>query len=430
MNTFRYLKLAFDILVHSKLRSWLSIIGIVIGVASVIAIMSLGEGMQQQLEERLGGLGADIITISKGFERASGPGGGFREHGGEQEGGGASNGESSSKEPKNITDRDIQALKLIPNIAYVGGVVSGRADTEYLSETASVSIQGVDTKVWKHMITTELESGRYLSQGDKNVIVVGPGVTHGLFKQDIQLNRQIMIEGKLFKVVGILKEASGFGGSSRAVYMPIEMARTVLENVGDKEFQSISIKVKDANLIDDTETQITNKLMLTRAVNEKTKDFTISSVKATQETISSMLNAMTLFLGAIAAISLLVGAVGIANTMFTTVLQKTKEIGIMKAVGAKNRTILLIFLFNAGMIGLTGGLIGVGLGILLSKGVPILLQMATIRLGAGSSTMTTVVTPTLVLFVTSFSMLIGLISGVIPAHRASKMNPVDALRYE
>lgn len=430
MNTLRYLKLAFNILVHSKLRSWLSVIGIVIGVSSVIAIMSLGEGMQQQMEENLGGLGADIITISPGAERAFGPGGGFREHGGE---GRDSNEESSSKEPKNITDRDIQALKLIPNVAYIGGVVSGRGDMGYLSETASVSVQGADTKVWKHMITTELESGRYLSQGDKNAIVIGHGVADGLFKQDIQLNRQVTIEGTPFKVVGILKESKGFGGGGgdRGIYMPIEMARLVLDSVGDKELNSISIKVKDANLITETEEAITNKLMLVRAVTEKTKDFSINSIKATQETISSMLNSMTLFLGAIAGISLLVGAVGIANTMFTTVLQKTKEIGIMKAVGAKNKSILSIFLLNSGMIGLTGGLIGLGIGILLSKGVPVLLQAASIRLGGGgSTTITTVVTPTLALFVTSFSMLIGLISGVIPAYRASKMNPVDALRYE
>lgn len=422
MNIFKYLKLAFNILVHSKLRSWLSIIGIVIGVASVIAIMSLGEGMQQQMEENLGGLGADIITISPGAEKASGPGGGFRRHGEEES-------QVSSTKSKNITNRDVQALKLVPNIAYVGGVVSGRGDIEYLSETASASIQGIDTKVWKYMVTNDLESGRYLSQGDKNVVVVGHGIADGLFDQDIQLNRQVTIEGTPFRVVGILEETSGFGGNSKSVYMPIEVARLVLEDVGDKEFDSISIKVKDADILEETETQITRKLMLVRAVTERTKDFSVSSIKAMQETISSTLNTMTLFLGAIAAISLLVGAVGIANTMFTTVLQKTKEIGIMKSVGAKNRTILLIFLFNSGMIGLTGGIIGGILGIVLSKVATGLLS-GFMSMGPGSSTMTAVVTPTLVLYITSFSILIGVIAGVIPAYRASKMNPVDALRYE
>lgn len=425
MNFLRYAKLAFNILAHSKLRSWLAIIGIVIGVASVIAIMSLGQGMQQELEANLGTLGADIITVSPGRERAFGAGGGFRMRGGEAEPFG---GAYSTSTPKNITERDTHALSTVPNIAYIGGTVSGRGNMNYLSESASVSVQGVDTKVWKHMITTELESGRYLSQGDKNAIVIGPSIADGLFKQDIQLNRQVMIEGKVFKVVGILKETTGFGGNGRTVYMPIEMARVTLDDVGEKEYDSISIKVKDANLLEETEELITKKLMLVRAVTERTKDFSISSIKATQETISSTLNSMTIFLGAIAGISLLVGAVGIANTMFTTVLQKTKEIGIMKAVGAKNRTIMLIFLINSAMIGLVGGVVGGILGIYLSSWIPVLLGGVNIM--PGRFGLSTFVSPQLVLFVLSFSIFIGIAAGVVPAYRASRMNPVDALRYE
>src|SRR3989344_2974049 len=164
------------------------------------------------------------------------------------------------------------------------------------------------------------------------------------------------------------------------------------------------------------------------AVNERTKDFSITSIKATQETISETLSTMTLFLGAIAAISLLVGAVGIANAMFTTVLQKTKEIGVMKSVGGKNRDIMLIFLFNSGMIGLAGGMLGGILGYFLSKGVPLLLGgvMLPGRMNAAG----TFVSFKLVLFVLAFSVGIGILAGVIPAYRASRMNPVDALRYE
>ncbi|MDP2908059.1 MAG: ABC transporter permease [Nanoarchaeota archaeon] len=431
MNILKYWKLAFNILVHSKLRSWLAIIGIVIGVASVIAIMSLGQGMQQELESRLGTLGADIITISLGNDRASGPEGGFRAHrgGGEDDEDNAGSRQTSERTQANLTNREVQALKLVPNIKYIGGVVSGRGDMNYLSQTSGVSVQGVDTKVWKYMITTDLTSGRYLSQGDKNVIVIGSRVAEGMFKQDIQINRPVIIEGTPFRVVGILKASTGFGGSDRTVYMPIETARETLENIGDKKkYDSIVIKVNDANLLDDTETQINNKLMLVRAVTEEKKDFTVSSVKATQETISSMLSSMTLFLGAIAAISLIVGAIGIANTMFTTVLQKTKEIGIMKAVGAKNRTIMLIFLFNSAMIGLVGGILGGILGIILSSWVPIMLGAASIM--PGRFGLTTLVTPELVGFVIGFSIFIGLVSGAVPAYRASRMNPVDALRYE
>lgn len=429
MNLLRQLKLAFNILVHSKVRSWLAIIGIVIGVASVIAIMSLGEGMQQQLDSTLGGLGADTLTISAGSERASGPGGGFRRPDDVER---TSSSSSSGVKYKNLTNRDVQALKLVENVEYVNGIVSGRADMGYLSQTSSVNVQGVDTGVWRSMVTTKLGSGRYLNPGDKNVVVIGDKIADGLFKQNVQLNRQVLIEGVPFRVVGILEETQGFGfgGSSmdRAVIMPIGNARDVLEDVGDNEFDSIVIKVKDANLIEETEAGIIKKLMLVRAVTERTKDFSITSIKETQETISETLSTMTLFLGAIAAISLLVGAVGIANAMFTTVLQKTKEIGVMKSVGGKNRDIMMIFLFNSGMIGLAGGILGAIIGYFLSKGVPLLLGgvMLPGRMGGAS----TFVSFSLVFYVLVFSLSIGILAGIIPAYRASRMNPVDSLRYE
>lgn len=421
MRLAKSVKLAFNILAHSRLRSWLSVVGIVIGVASVITILSLGEGMQQSLEENLGGLGSDIITISPGFSKASGAGGSF--HGGEDRGGGI----SMSTTTKNLTQKDVQSLKLISNIKYIQGIVSGRADVNYLTETASFSVKGVDTKVWKDIEITELDSGRYLSQGDTNVVVIGHRVAQDKFKTDIQLNRQITIEDKPFRVVGILKESKGMGtNSDSTIFMPIDIARITLEDIGEKEFNSIEIRIKDVNLIDETLNQTEERLKLSRAVNERTKDFSVNSVKAMQETISSAISSMTLFLGAIAAISLLVGAVGIANTMFTTVLEKTKEIGVMKSIGAKNKDILLIFLFNSAMIGLAGGILGSILGIFLSKGILIMIN----SMGIDSPITSTIITTQSLLVVFGFSVSIGILSGIIPAYRASKMNPVDALRYE
>lgn len=419
MKLIKSLKLAFNILIHSKVRSSLSIIGIVIGVASVIAILSLGAGMQQSLNERLGSLGSDIITISPGASRASGSQAGFRD---DDFGG---RGRTTISETKNITSKDVEALKLIPNVGKIEGTVSKRADVGYLSETSSFSVKGVDPKVWKDMVVSKLEAGRYLSQGDTNVVVIGSRIASGRFKENIQLNRQITIEGKPFRVVGILKASTGFGSDDSNIYMPIDTARITLKDVDAKALDSIEIKIKDVNQIDDTLAQIESRLMLTRAVNDRTKDFSVNSVKEMQESISQTLTIMTLFLGAIAAISLLVGAIGIANTMFTTVLEKTKEIGIMKSVGAKNKDILLIFLFNSAMIGLTGGIIGSLLGILGSE----VFSIFTVRLMGGVSA-TTIVTPQLVILVVGFSVLIGIIAGVVPAYRASKMNPVDALRYE
>ena len=415
-------KLALNILRHSKLRSWLSIIGIVIGVASVIAIMSLGTGMQKTLKDRLGSLGADMVTITPGFSKATSASAGFRR--------GEFRGDSSnefSTSVKNLTNKEVQTLKLIPNIGYIQGIISRRGEIGYFDEKASATIKGVDTAVWKNMEVTKLEYGRYLSQGDKNVAVIGSKIAKDKFKHSIPLNKEITIEGKPFRVVGILVESDGLGASNSVVFIPIEAARVTLESIGEKEFDSIEAKVKDINLMDDTLEQMTTRLMLVRAENERTKDFTINSVKAMQETISQTLNAMALFLTAIAAISLLVGSVGIANTMFTTVLEKTKDIGVMKSIGAKNKDIMLIFLLNSGMIGLTGGIIGGILGILGSKIVSMFMTSMAPR---GADAVEAIVTLQTVLLVLGLSILIGILSGIIPAYKASKMNPVDALRYE
>lgn len=417
-------KLALNILLHSKLRSWLTIIGIVIGVAAIVAIVSIGEGAQVNVQERLSGLGADLITVSPGFERASG---GFRVGvGGGSRGGSGSSGSSSiTTMSKNLTNKDLQIIKSVEGISFVNGIVSGRADVFYLAESASVSVQGVDPLAWSNIISTELESGRYLNAGDTNVVVIGNRIAKTTFKQPLVLNRDIAIEGRLFKVVGILKESGGFGGDDSRIIMPIGQARDILENVGNEKFDSIVVKASDANLVDQIVSEIDSKLMISRHVTARNKDFSVTSSKATQERLQDVTQTFTIFLGAIAAVSLLVGAVGIANTMFTSVLEKTKEIGIMKAIGARNFDIMMVFLLNSGLVGLVGGLLGIGLGSAISTVLPKILT----GLGPGGS-VRTIVPISLLVEALFLSIIIGMIAGAIPAHRASKLKPVDALRYE
>ena len=414
------LKLAVNILVHSKLRSWLTIIGIVIGIAAVVAIVSIGEGMQQSVESRLGGLGADIITVSPGGGRASasfrgGPGGGMQ------------GSTATSATAKNLTKKDVLVLQSVEGVEFIQGIVSGRGEMYYLGEKATVSVDGVDPLVWKEMATSELESGRFLGPSDYNVVIVGSRIAKDMFKQPLALNRMITIEDKAFKIVGILKESGGFGGDDNKIIMPIKAARDTLEDVGDDEFDSITLKVANTDDVDQIMEEADKKLMISRHLTEKEKDFRISSAKSTQETMSDITQTMTLFLGAIAAVSLLVGAVGIANTMFTSVLEKTKEIGIMKSIGAKNSDIMVIFLLNSAIVGLVGGLLGICLGTGISSLLPLLgMRM----MGMGREGMTTVVTPMLLIFALLISVGIGMAAGAIPAYRASKLKPVDALRYE
>ena len=415
--------IALNIILHSKLRSWLTVIGIVIGIASIVAIVSVGQGAQQTISSNLNSLSANILTVSPGFSRAAGAGAGFRTGGGEGfSGGGAS---SSANAPKNLTVSDVTALRGISNIAYIMGTVSGSIEVSYLNTNSKASVQGVDPAIWKYFTTTPLSSGRYLSQGDEGIVVLGSRVANSTFS-NIEINRQIEISNKTFRVVGILNQSGGSDDSR--IFMPIADAVLVLDEKSSKNFDSISIEIKDISLTTDTTTQVTNLLMVSHGIFQTSKqDFTVTSPVEMQARITSTLSSVSLFLTAIAAISLIVGAIGIMNSMFTSVLEKTRDIGILKAIGAKNSDILSIFLINAAIIGLIGGLFGVLIGFLGSSVISNLASGASIgRISFASS----FVSWTLIIEVLAISIGVGLVSGAIPAYRASKLRPIDALRYE
>jgi putative ABC transport system permease protein len=192
----------------------------------------------------------------------------------------------------------------------------------------------------------------------------------------------------------------------------------------------IQFKVEDLQKLDDVVSNVEKKLMLSRHVTEETKDFTIITAKSMQETISNVINTLNLFLAGIAAISLFVGAIGIANTMFMSVMERTRQIGTLKALGTTNFEIMLMFLFESAMIGFIGGLIGIFLGFIASG---VISELGIRMIGVGmreTSTSITVITPQLILFAISFSIFIGIVSGLLPARRAAKLEPVEALRYE
>lgn len=404
---------AFNMVVHSKVRSWLTILGIVIGVAAVIAIVSLGEGMQEQMTSQMGDLGGDILTLTAGhtsgrsmFGPRMGPGGEF----------GSS---SQATEEEIVIDRsDVQVLKGISNIALIDTNIRGNVEVSYLGKSGSVSLTGVDQKVWAGITSNEISEGRMLDSADQNVIVIGGRLASTYFDQPLGLNKMITIENSAFRVVGILDD------SSTSIYMPIQMAYQVLEDKENDVYDSVVIKVKDEDRLNETIEAIQAKLMNVRHVTEKTKDFTVTSNQAMSETRASMMSSMTAFLLAIAAVSLVVGSVGIANTMFTSVLEKTKEIGIMKAIGARNSDIMLMFLLNAALIGLVGGIIGIVFGILLSGTMGSLMTDLRFFRAGGMISLKTV------FIALGVSVGVGIIAGAIPAYQGSKLKPVDALRYE
>ncbi|MBI5354843.1 MAG: ABC transporter permease, partial [Candidatus Aenigmarchaeota archaeon] len=366
---------ALGMLFHSKLRSWLTIIGIVIGVAAVVSIISIGQGLQQNVNSRISGLGQDIITIRAGSSRAFGFG----------EGGGSA--------AKPLSSRELSAIRLVSGIKYITGIVSGRTSASFSGQTASLSVQGMDPSTFKDFVTFGIASGRYLGSGESGTIVIGNDVAMTVFKKPLQVGYVISINGRPFRIIGILQPSTGFGGEN-TIYMPLEDARNVLSNANlkDNEYSSIQSKVANADFISDISAEIEASLINIRHVRSDVKDFSVTTPSAFQQRLSDVTNSITLFLTAIAAVSLLVGGIGVANTMFTSVIEKTKEIGIMKAIGARNSDILLLFLINSGLLGLVGGLIGISLGAIISLFLPSL-GISLGRLPGSNGGLTTVLDP-------------------------------------
>jgi len=408
MRLHKSLKHAFGMVLHSKLRSWLTILGIVIGVASVIAIVALGDGMQASMEAQFSGKGADLLTVTAGSSRGNDR---FGPPGGSSGGGG-----SATDETPELTRSDVQTLKGVSLIGDIDTQISGRADVYYLGQTGSITVTGVDQAVWAQMTDPVVKDGRALGPSDSNVIVIGGRLASGFFEEEVGINKAITIEGRAFRVVGILND------TGTNIYMPLDQSYQVIADKKQDVYDRIVVQIRDPDQVTNASALATQALAIRRHVTDK-NDFSVSDPSATLQSRQEMVNSMTMFLTAIAAVALLVGAVGIANTMFTSVLERTKQIGIMKAIGATRSDILAIFLFNAALIGLIGGLIGVLFGWILAQAMPMLISI-------GRNETVAIVKLSTVLFALGVSVGIGVIAGVIPAWNASKLKPVDALRYE
>ncbi|VVB99683.1 MacB-like periplasmic core domain protein [uncultured archaeon] len=426
-------RLSVNSIMHRRLRAWLTLLGIIIGVAAVVAIISIGEGAQASINQRLSGFGADIITMTAGYERTGGFGGQVRlpigggfGGGGGQRGGDTRGGTSSSttKAPE-LTPKDVSIIKGNPNVLAVNEIVSAREDFIFLTETTTASVQGVDPAAWTQTTNVQLSQGRLLGPSDSRAVVITDSLANSRFRQPITLGRKVTINSVPFTVVGILAPTStgqggfGGGGGNSTVYMPYTSAWDVTDvNMGT--FSTIQVKVSSTDLVQQTVDDLTQSLLISRKVTQNTQDFTITSTEEIRAQVQSVTDTLVLFLGAIAAVSLVVGAIGVANSMFTSVLEKTKEVGIMKALGSTDNEILQLFLIESGLFGLIGGIIGVLLGTSVSGMINLI----------GGGTFTSIVTPQLFFIAIVMSTIIGAVAGVMPARSAAKMKPIDALRYE
>ncbi len=392
---------------HRHLRSWLTILGIVIGVASIISLIGVSLGVSAQINSRINTLGSNIITISPGGQQASRGGLSLRPSGG----GGFGFGEGSSQ----ITFREADVLRTLPGVFKLDARITKRELVNYSNKNTSAQIVGTEPSAFPDTVGTPILFGRYLSVSDQYSAVVGYGVANNTFQDFSILNKQIRIGGVPFRVVGILNQSGGFGGTDNEIFIPQKTAENLFNQTTD--VSNIVIVVSPDHDTQTVANSVEAELDSLHKVTQQNEDFTVTTAASIQSAVSGITDVLSLFLGGIASISLIVGGIGVANTMFMSVLEQTKDIGVLKSLGAKNRDIIFLFLCEAGTIGFVGGFLGVALSfvvsfILSSVGVP------------------TEMTPELVIGGLVFSVLIGIVAGISPARNAAMIPPVEALRYE
>lgn len=392
---FDYFLLAVNSIRHRKLRSWLTVVGIVIGVAAIISLITISRSLESTLEQQFETFGANRIFVSgKGFQ---GPG----------------------TQSNGLTIEDVETIEKISGIEYVAPGLFRSAEVKYKEETGFTLIGGLPAEQYEKFYadgglkTTE---GRFIQEDEKYVAVIGSRVAEKMFSKEIGVGNKIEINKLNFKVVGVLEEI-GNAQDDNQINIPLDAAREVFAE--PEKVDMIIAQVKSGTDIPDMQEKIE------KALERKRGDTSFEVVTATQilEQINQVLGVMQIVLVGIAAISLLVGAIGIMNSMYTSVLERTKEIGIMKSIGARNPDILWIFLIEAGLIGLVGGVLGSALGTGMALGI------GPIAKEAGFPLIVQVEMPVLVLGLL-FAFIVGMVSGILPAYQASKMKPVDALRYE
>ncbi|MBS3071472.1 ABC transporter permease [Candidatus Pacearchaeota archaeon] len=400
-----YLKISLRNIKRRKLRSGLTIVGIFIAIATIFVLVSLSLGLQGTIEEQFRLFGTD-----KFFVQAKGQAGGPGTPGSVQ-----------------LTKEDVNVIDSVSGVKDWTYYAATASKVEFKDEIRYTNTVGVPTdrgEVFTESGFWKVETGRFLRSGDRGLIGIGSQYANNNYLgEPIELGDNILINDRPFRVKAIMKSV-GSPPDDRLIIMPLEDFRELFPEVGER-IDQITVQVDESEDIKEVASKVEKRLRSFREVTEKTQDFTILTPDALLASFGVILNVLTSFLLGVAAITLLVGGIGIANTMYTSVLERTREIGVMKAVGARNKDVLLLFTVEAGLLGLVGGIGGVLLGMLIGKTIE---YIATVKL---ATSLVAVAFPIyLIVGCLLFAFVVGSVSGLLPAYRASRIRPVEALRYE
>ncbi len=400
---------ALESLYSNKLRSILTILGIIIGVGAVIAMLAVGEGAQSTITSSISGIGTNLLFVYSGN---------------------MSN--SEVRNVKQLTLEDAEALVdqyQAPSVEAVAPIVSGSLEVTAGGEKKVSTIYGV-TPDYQGVGNAELTEGAFITQenllGRASVAVIGVDVATALFdRTDGLVGESIRVNGQPFRVIGVLKSKGGssFGSQDNIVLIPLTTAQARLFTKTSDDVDMLLVQATSSESVNSASDEVANILRLRHRTKVGLDDFTIFSQQDFVSTAKTITGVFTIFLGGIAAISLLVGGIGIMNIMLVSVTERTREIGLRKALGARKRDILIQFLTESSLLSLFGGIIGIGLGWLISF---IVGKIA----AASGSPFNPLISFNSILLATLFSTGVGLFFGLYPANRAANLEPVEALRYE
>lgn len=410
MNLVESTKIALRSLTANKLRAGLTMLGVIIGVAAVIALMSIGRGASAAISNQIQSIGTNLLFVRPGAAQS----GGVR-------------GQEGSAET--LTLEDSAALQNIDGVVAVTPEVNSFAQIVYQGINTNARVLGV-TETYPEVSNSSPSAGDFITAGNvagkASVACLGSTVASQLFPEQDPVGQTIRMNNVPFRVSCVMesKGGTGFLSQDNQVFVPLTTAQTRLSRGGrfrgGNNIDTVSIKLTDASL-GDAVTQQAGEILRERH-HVFQDDFTITSQQDVLSAATSVTDTLTIFLGGIAAISLIVGGIGIMNIMLVSVTERTREIGIRKAVGAKRRDILMQFLTEATVLSVFGGLIGTALG----WGIATALG----NVSLGSTQITPVVDTSAIILAVAFSLAVGLFFGIYPAMRASSLRPIEALRYE